>query len=177
MARPSLAALLVIALALASLPAVLAKEGHIKLLAVSDDGGVLRGSMADLYLSVSDGSGRVFLDTYPLTKLDTQISTRFSSEVACSLLEEDCAQRDFAYRIEAESNIVGGPSAGAATAALTAAMLAGLKVDESVALTGTINSGGLIGPVAGLKEKIEAAAGAGLRLAALPPGERYFTSG
>ncbi len=177
MARPSLAALLVIALALAALPSTAAKEGHIKLLAVSDDSGVLRGSMADLYLSVSDGSGRVFLDTYPLTKLDTQISTRFAAEVACSLLEEDCSQRDFAYRIEAESNIVGGPSAGAATAALTAAMLAGLRVDESVALTGTINSGGLIGPVAGLKEKIEAASSAGLRLVLIPQGKRYFTSG
>ena len=152
-----------------------AKTGHIKLLAVVGEEGDYTGSLADLYLTISPGQGRVFIDTYPLTKLDTQISTRFAKEVACSLLEMDCSASDFIYTIEAQSSIVGGPSAGAAISALTTAMLAGLEVDKSVALTGTINSGGLIGPVAGLKEKIEAAATSGeLKVVLIPQGKRFL---
>ncbi len=150
--------------------------GHVKLLAVSEIGDYYVGSLADLYLSIIPGEGRVFIDTYPLTKLDTQISTRFAKEIACSLLEMDCSEYDFIYTIEAETSIVGGPSAGAAIAGLTAAMLSGYEVNESVTVTGTINSGGLIGPVAGVKEKVEAAAGSGtLTLVFIPQGKRHIT--
>ena len=38
-------------------------------------------------------------------------------------------------------------------------------------MTGTINSGGLIGPVGGLKAKIEAAKSAGLKQVLIPAGE------
>ncbi len=172
----ALLAVLVLLLSGALLPGASAAEtGHLKLLAVSEGGGGYTGSLADLYLTISPGEGRVFLDTYPLTKLDTQISTRFAKEVACSLLEMDCSAYDFIYTIEAQTSIVGGPSAGAAISALTAAMLAGLEIDESVALTGTINSGGLVGPVAGLKEKIEAAATSGeIKVVLIPQGERFL---
>lgn len=169
-------AVLILLLFGALLPGVSAGEtGHITLLAVSESEAGYTGSLADLYLTISPGKGRVFIDTYPLTKLDTQISTRFAKEVACSLLEMDCSAYDFIYTIEAKTSIVGGPSAGAAISALTAAMLAGHEIDESVTLTGTINSGGLVGPVAGLKEKIEAAATSGeINVVLIPQGKRFL---
>ncbi len=136
---------------------------HIKLLAVKDDGEEMAGSLADLYLDIKPGSGRVFLETYPLTKLDMQLSTRFAKEIACSFLDKDCDRYDFFYTIEAESGIVGGPSAGAAVAVLTIAELEGLGLDQRVAVTGTINSGGSIGSVGGLKEKIDAASSTGIK--------------
>lgn len=174
-ARALYAAVILFVLAGVLPAASAAEKGHLKLLAVSEGGGGYTGSLADLYLTISPGEGRVFIDTYPLTKLDTQISTRFAKEVACSLLEMDCSAYDFIYTIEAQTSIVGGPSAGAAISALTAAMLAGLEINESVALTGTINSGGLVGPVAGLKEKIEAAATSGeIKMVLIPQGERFL---
>ena len=131
------------------------------------------GSDADLYLELKEGSGRVFLETQPLTKLDTQISTRFAKDITCTHFKLDCDNYDFIYTIKAKSSIIGGPSAGAALAALTTLAVLDLKYDESIAITGTINSGGIIGPVGGVKEKLEAASDAGLRKVLIPKGTRY----
>ena len=69
------------------------KRGHIHLLAVSE--GTEQGSLADLYLEVRPGYGNVYIDTFPLTKMDTQLSTRFAKEIACKFLNEDCSKFDF----------------------------------------------------------------------------------
>lgn len=138
------------------------KEKQMKLLAVQEDKGNYKGSIADLFLELKEGSGRVFLDTFPLTKLDTQISTRFAKEIACKHFKLDCDQYDFIFTIKAESNIIGGPSAGAAVAALTTITMLDLDYNQDITITGTINSGGIIGPVGGIKEKLEAAAEANL---------------
>ncbi len=148
---------------------------HLKLLAIQEVPQGYAGSDADLYLELKEGSGRVFLDTYPLTKMDTQISTRFAKEIACKHYHLDCNKYDFIYTIKAKSNIVGGPSAGAAMAALTAIAVMDLDYDENIAITGTINSGATIGPVGGLKEKIEAAKAANLKKVLLPKGTAVQT--
>lgn len=140
------------------LPLATAKTGHMKLLTVGGTGNNTQGGVADLYLEIKPGSGTIFIDSFPLTKLDTQISTRFANEIACDFLDKDCTQYDFFYTIRAKASIVGGPSAGAAIATLTASMLSGEEIDENTVITGTINSGGLVGPVAGIDEKIQAAA-------------------
>src|SRR3990167_8807720 len=90
------------------------KQYTLKLLAVQETAnGTLTGSGADLYLELKDGSGRVFLDTYPVPKMDTQISTRFAKEIACHQYKLPCDKYDFIYTIKAQSSIIGGPSAGA----------------------------------------------------------------
>ena len=136
----------------------------LKLLAVQENAdGSLSGSGADLYLELKEGTGRVFLDTFPVPKMDTQISTRFAKEIACHQYNLPCDRYDFIYTIKAQTNIIGGPSAGAAIAALTTIAVMDLEYDsETTAITGTINSGGIIGPVGGTKEKIEAASQLGL---------------
>jgi len=117
----------------------------------------ITGGTADLYLDVRSGSGRIFIDSFPLTKVDTQISTRLANQVACSYIEMDCSIYDFFYKIEASSPIVGGPSAGAAIAVLTISVLKDLPLNNETVLTGTIDTGGLIGPVSGVLEKAQAA--------------------
>ena len=91
-----------------------AETYKIKLLAVAEQQGNFTGKMADLFLELNPGSGRVFMDTVPLTKIDTQISTRFANQIACNYIDADCSKYDFIYTIRAESSIIGGPSAGAA---------------------------------------------------------------
>ncbi len=150
------------------LPQVLSKSGHMKLLAVSNLETNPKGSAADLFLEVNEGQGRVFIESFPLSKLDTQISTRFAKEVACSFLEKDCSNYDFFYTIRANSAIIGGPSAGAAIAVLTISVLEDLPLDETMTITGTINSGGIIGPVGGILEKIDAASEIGLDKVLIP---------
>lgn len=154
------------------------KVNQMKLLAVQQGEKGYEGSIADLYLELKEGTGRVFLDTFPLTKMDTQISTRFAKEIACDYIKDltqeqgkdrqgsddnKCKKYDFIYTIKADSNIIGGPSAGAAMAALTVVSLLDLRYDDKITVTGTINSGGIIGQVGGVKEKLEAAANNSLK--------------
>ncbi len=162
--------LILLIMLLFAAPAALAvtSTGHIKLLAVyvKEDG--FEGSPADVQLEIKQGSGRVFLETIPLSKVDTQISTRFAKEMACKFAETDCESYDFFYTIKSPAGIVGGPSAGGAISALTVAMLLELPVDQEAAMTGTINSGELIGPVGSLKAKIDAAKEAGIKKVLIP---------
>ncbi len=154
------------------IPLATAREGRMKLLAVREANN--EGSAADLFLEVRSGTGRVFIETVPLTKFDTQISTRFAKDIACDYLNRDCSRYDFFYAINADAPIIGGPSAGAAISVLTAAVLEGVKIDEDVSITGTINSGGVIGPVGGLKAKIGAASEANIKTVLVPQGERFL---
>ncbi|MBD3354514.1 hypothetical protein GF361_00855 [Candidatus Woesearchaeota archaeon] len=154
------------------IPLAAAREGSMKLLAVREANN--EGSVADLFLEVKSGTGRVFIETVPLTKFDTQISTRFAKDIACDYLDRDCSRYDFFYAINADAPIIGGPSAGAAISVLTAAVLEDVEIDEDVSITGTINSGGVIGPVGGLKAKIEAASEANINTVLIPKGERFL---
>lgn len=158
-------------------PSSLAQEQYqLKLLAVQESAAGFVGSDADLILELRDqGSGRVFLETAPLTKLDTQISTRFAKEIACNYFNLQCDDTDFIYTISAKSNIIGGPSAGAATAALTAIAVLDVPYDSEIAVTGTINSGGVVGTVGGIKEKLDAAAAAGIKKVLIPAGSAAFS--
>jgi len=157
------------------MPTVMAKQGHMTLLAVKETTKGYKGSTADLYLEIVPGKGRVFIETFPLSKLDTQITTRFAKEIACNYLDKDCEGYDFFYTIKADSAIIGGPSAGSATAILTALVLENEEIKETITMTGTINSGGLVGPVSGLKAKIEAAEEKNLTKVLIPLGERKET--
>jgi uncharacterized protein len=148
-------------------PSVFASSGHITLLTVVE-GAQEAGGAADLYLDVRPGDGAIFVDSFPLTKLDTQSSIRYANRVACDLLDVDCSQYNFYYTIRANSAIVGGPSAGAAIAVLTAAVLDGQSLDQHTAMTGTINSGGIIGPVAGISAKVGGAKAAGMTKVLIP---------
>lgn len=150
-------------------PVVQAKTGHITLLTVTETGeNETVGGTADLFLEIKPGTGRVFIDSFPLTRVDTQISTRFAKDIACNFLEKDCSNLDFFYTIRAKSNIVGGPSAGGAITLLTVSMLDDTPIDNKVTMTGTINAGGLIGPVSGVKEKVEAAKRSGFTKVVVP---------
>lgn len=148
-------------------------QAHVKLLAVTESGNkTYGGSIADLYLNVQEGAGRVFIDTLPASKLDTQMSTRLARSIGCKYVDTDCGTLDFFYTIRANSAIVGGPSASAATAVVTVAVLKNLDLREDVAITGTISSGNIIGPVGGLKDKIDAAASNDITIVLIPKGER-----
>jgi len=165
----------VMLVAMLVLPSALAAEQHIPLLAVSVSEEGMKGNLADMSLEIRDGSGRVFLDTFPLTKFDTQISTRFAKEIACDYIDADCSAFDFIYTIRADTTLVGGPSAGAAATMLTIAVLEDISLDNSISLTGSINAGGLIGPVGGINHKIQAAADGDITTVLIPEGERYYT--
>ena len=147
-------------------PCVFASD--IKLLALQENGLNKSGVTVDLHLDIKDGSGKVYLETVPLSQTTTQVSMRFAEQMACNDFDFNCSQYDFFFTIISGAPIISGPSAGGAAAVLVAADLMGLELSEDVAMTGTINSGGLIGFVGGVKEKIEGAANAGMTRVLIP---------
>ncbi len=159
---------------IAAMPVSYARSGQLPLLAVSQTQKGYVGSLAQLHLEVSPGTGRVFIDTFPLTRLDTQVSTRFANQIACRQTNVNCQLYDFFYTIRADTSIIGGPSAGAAVSALTIATLENLRVEGRTSITGSINSGGVVGPVGGLKEKIDAASRVGIRKVLIPSGTAFY---
>ena len=161
-------AFLLVLMALLTLMLVSAKSYHMTLLTVGEMGNETFGGTADAYLQVKYGTGRIFLDSFPLTKIDTQISTRYANEIACDYLDMDCSHFDFFYTIRADSAIVGGPSASGSLTILTIAALRNLKLRNDTVMTGTINSGGSIGPVGGIVKKATAAQKAGFKRVLIP---------
>ena len=66
-----------------------------------------------------------------------------------------------------------GPSAGVAIFAALASLLLNRKLRSDTAMTGEISLRGLVLPVGGVREKVVAAAGAGLRRVLLPDRNRH----
>lgn len=157
------------------LPVALAATAEMPLLAVTDIAGNLSGSIAQMQVRVTNGQGSIFIDSFPLTKVETQMSTRFANMLACNLVGRDCGSYDFFYVIRADSSIIGGPSASAAAAVLTAAVLEGDDIKPNMSITGTISSGNIIGPVGGLKQKIRAANQNNVNTVLIPMGGRNLT--
>ncbi len=144
---------------------------HMKVFGVRDDEQGYVGVVADLEVYSKEGSGHVFIDTTPLTEVDTQTSARLSKEVACTLSEKRCSDKDFFYIIKGNFPMIGGPSAGAAMAVLTLADLMGIDINSNVSITGTINPDGSIGSVGGVREKVLVAQENGITTFLIPKGQ------
>ncbi len=156
-----------------AIPCSFAEKNTIKLLAV--DEATEEGTIVNLDLEIKEGSGKIFIETYPLSQIDTQISLRTAKIIACKTTEKYCPGKDFVYSIKASSPVVAGPSAGASMALLTLASLENKKINPEIIMTGTINSGGVIGVVGSIKEKIKAAAESSMKTVLIPRGEENAT--
>lgn len=149
--------------------AVSEQEQTITLLSVSQyENGTSVGGTATLTLQVRPGSGAVFIESYPATQIDTQVATQLANEFACEYSTVNCNAYDFFYTLNTGSSAVSGPSGGAATTLLTLAVLEEKPLLSGVAMTGAITSGGIITPVSGVLEKIQAAQNTQQRMVLIP---------
>lgn len=135
-----------------------------------------RGVLVNISLVVLKGHGEVYVSTSPLTELDMQATANIAARTACKLLGLDFNRFTFLYRVEADTVIVGGPSAGAVMTVLAYSVLSGRPINRSVMMTGTINPDGTVGIVGGVLEKAEAAAKEGAKLFLVPPGETVIVT-
>ncbi len=134
--------------------------------------GVSMGALGNLTVEVEPGQGYVYFSADPLTQIDTQGAARTAALVASYTLGKDPLSYNFYYRLESDSMIIGGPSAGAAMTVATIAALLGKEVRQDVVMTGMVNPDGTIGPVGGIPEKLEAAAKGGAKIFLVPAGQR-----
>ncbi len=145
----------------------------IHIVAVSSSGG---GVLGNLTVTIRyPGSGRVYISTSPASMVDTQGSARIAAFAASMIAGVDMDNYDFYYAIDSPSIIIGGPSAGSAMALATLILLENATCPRDVDITGMIQPDGSIGPVGGLKEKLEAAANGGARLFIVPAGQEVYT--
>ena len=120
--------------------------------------GTLVGVPALLNLTITNGTGKVFLGSTPLTQTDTQAQAVLSAQLACQLLNINCNDYNFYYYITSSSVEVGGPSAGSAFTMAAMSILSGKPLNPNVAMTGTANPDGSVGIVGDVSQKSEAAA-------------------
>jgi len=146
---------------------------HTIVVAVSQlSNGSYAGVSADLYVRVTcPGSGHVYVETLPLSQIDLQAATRVAAIVASSVAGISFGSCDFYASIRADTPIIGGPSASAVTAVAFATAILRLPMNGSVVMTGMIMPDGSIGPVGGLKYKLEAAYERGAKIFLVPYGQ------
>ena len=150
------------------------EEKTINALAVSTEGH--KGVVIKITVTITPGSGKIFVSTPPLVQIDMQSSAQLAALTACDLLGLDFTNYNFYYFIESDVGLVGGPSAGAVMTIATIAALKNLSINEDVYMSGTILPGGFVGPVGDLKYKLEAAAKNGCKVFLVPKGQLTTTA-
>ena len=129
----------------------------------------------------NNGSGRVFVDTLPLTQVDMQGSARLAVKVAGALVKNDKNldvnpdQYDYFFVIRTSAPIIGGPSAGAVMTLATISLLENWTIDKNLVMTGMINPDGSIGPIGGILYKVDAANSVGANRFLIPKGQMTYT--
>lgn len=141
------------------------------ILAVTEGDG--EGVLGKVIVSIVPGNGNLLLNVGPFVEPDTQSETMTALAVAETYARKNIGQNDVivSFSVPEEIGLVGGPSAGAATAVALVAALENRTVRDDVALTGTVDERGTIGPVGGILEKAQAAEQHNLRTLLVPEGE------
>jgi predicted S18 family serine protease len=130
------------------------------------------GALLDMSVEIRPGKGRVLVQTVPLTGVGFQDAANTAVFVAESKTGHQLSSSDVIFSVTAEEEVPGGvdgPSAGALMTLLTiSAVDNSTRLNDSITLTGTIDSEGNIGEIGGVFEKAEAAEAGGKTLFLIP---------
>lgn len=105
------------------------------------------GEIGEVKVQIIPGDGDVLVETDPFVQADTQFSATKAREVAEEYTGKSLSKHDVIYEISMDSQVVGGPSAGAAMTLATIAAMTDKEVKEDSIITGTITESGRIGKV------------------------------
>lgn len=128
------------------------------------------GLVGHLTVREIPGDSKVLVNINPLLQTDLQYSVNQAVAEAKSYSDYQGTD-DLLFSYNISSDLLGGGSAGAATTIAAIATLEGKSIDPTIAITGTIDDQGNIGPVGGLLEKEQAAAAAGYKTLLIPKGQ------
>jgi len=136
---------------------------------ISKNGG--QAKLATLTVELMPGKGRLLISVPPYENEDTQMSAMNAKLAAERETGYDLSQVDIIFSIEADVEVVTGPSAGAAMAVVLVAAIENRWVRQDTVVSATIEGYGRIGPVGDIKKKIDAAKEAGFRLFVVSIGQ------
>lgn len=139
--------------------------------AVSADG---EGVLGTVTVQIEPGRGRTLLDTSPFIETDAQQSAKTARQVAAAYTNVSLTDRNVEYSFNISSDVLGGPSAGAAMTVATIAAIQEQDVPEDRVITGTIEEDSSIGQVGGVLSKAYAAGREGSSRFIVPQGQEQF---
>ncbi len=147
--------------------------------ASTEDGYI--GVMSTITVAIqSNGSGKVFVDTLPLTQVDMQGSARLGVKVASAIVKNDANCNinpdlfDYFFVVRTDAPVIGGPSAGGIMTVATVALLENWSLDKHTIMTGMINPDGSIGPIGGIPYKVDVAYEIGAKRFLIPKGQTTY---
>jgi predicted S18 family serine protease len=129
------------------------------------------GTLINISAEVQPGKGRVLVQTTPLMGVVFQDAANTAVTVAENKTGKPLSGSDIIFSINAKDKIPGvdGPSAGALMTLLAmSAIDNNIKLNDSITLTGTIDSKGNVGAIGGVLEKAQAAKDGGKTLFLIP---------
>ncbi len=143
-----------------------------KVIGVNESTG--KGEIIGFEVVMRKGEGGLFVNiTNVILGKDTQQSIIKALDVAKNVTKEDLKGMDLFVHFAGKNGtfVIVGPSAGAAICVATIALIENKSLNESVLITGTIESDGTIGRVGDILKKAEAARDYGARVFLVPKGQ------
>lgn len=131
------------------------------------------GGLVNVTVSLAPGRGDVFTGIDPRTAVSTQDSIAQAVSYAYGLSGKGACDVLVSFSTIEPADYVEGPSAGAALAVMTYALLENRTMRQDAIMTGAIGSGGNVGAVGGLYEKARGAAQKGARYF-ITPIENFY---
>ena len=133
------------------------------------------GSLVNLTMKVVPGSGEEYVGLLPYAGVSTQQSARFAIRYARAVSSRNTSDCDVlvSFGRLPSGDYVDGPSAGAAIAVLSYALFENVSVRNDTTVTGTLEAGGIVGPVGGLYEKAKGSAISGMKYFVTPFNNIY----
>lgn len=118
----------------------------------------------------TDGELRVDISENEVAGVgDMKRAAAWNSVIVASLLTGQLPAKTFRF---VETGYIDGPSAGAVQTVAVLSLLLGDELRTDVAMTGTINPDGTVGPVGGIPEKLTGASAEGYKRVLIPMGLR-----
>ena len=133
------------------------------------------GTALQIDITLTKGSGHVFMDTFPISQMDMQSSARMATKVAFDVCNKNQNEYDTYFVVRSDVPVVGGPSAGGLMCVAIISALNNWTLKKDVMMTGMINPDGSIGPVGGIVKKLEAAKALNMKYFLIPKGEENTT--
>ncbi|MEM3995957.1 MAG: S16 family serine protease [Pyrobaculum sp.] len=140
----------------------------INALAVGPEGGSVLPIKVTL---LTPGDGRAYVAGVPEAGEGFGPSAQIALYVASRLAGVPYTNYTALLRVLGNDAQVGGPSASGYITVAMFALMKGLQLRNDTAMTGIILPDGLIGPVGGVSQKVQAAAGQGVKTVLVPIGE------
>jgi len=132
------------------------------------------GDIVSITIHLVPGSGNIYMGAYPRSDTSTQESVELAVDYAYLLAgkERNC-DVIVDFKTPYSADYVEGPSAGAALATMTYALIENRTLRQDTIMTGTIGPSGSVGPVGGLYEKMKGAASKGAKYFITPVENIY----